>query len=163
MDLKGQIRNPANMLPTKPITGLLTEIDEPSGKLFWSYVEQKSNNNLDLFFKQCFVLNCCPLSFLRATGDNVVAEKLAPTYRDQVVENCLKLVEDIVNQLKPDVIVGMGRYVFNCLNQSEKLKTKRIVYMRHPNRQGKKKEKWIKIVNRIVEKENLQKYFVNKG
>ena len=121
MDLKGQIRNFINNLPAKPITGLLTEIDEPSGKLFWSYVEQKSNGSLDLFFKKCFVLNCCPLSFLKNTGGNVVVEKLASTYRDQVVEKCLKLVEVAVSQLKPDVIVGMGRYVFNCLNQSEKL------------------------------------------
>lgn len=70
------VKTPDVQCPAKPITGFSSKTkSEPSGKNFWSTFKELSGT-ADKFFKNSFVYNHCPLTFLNSKGNNMTPNKI---------------------------------------------------------------------------------------
>lgn len=76
MKLTGNVKKPFNELKERPITGLLCDKSEQSGKRFWGLFEKICGDNSEKFFQHCFVHNWCPLAFFANTGRNITPADL---------------------------------------------------------------------------------------
>ena len=66
---------------------------EVSGDRFWSFIATKWNS-ADCFFRDCFVLNYCPLAFLSETGKNITPSE----FRWYFDWNCLWVCSVFLNE-----------------------------------------------------------------
>lgn len=164
MGLRGALINP----PTASITGLKHSTEEESGTRLWNYIRRQTNEKLDIFFKQCFVYNFCPLLFEHAkTKKQIPLANLTEEYREKVLQKCLKETENMVRLVKPTVIVAVGKCVYEQILQSvyikqcDNIKVYKII---HPSPQTKMTEsEWSRAVHKKLKDEDLLKYFANRG
>lgn len=70
LKIRGVVYKPNIECPIRPITGLDSPKKEISGDRFWSFFAQVSGRP-DVFFKNSFVSNYCPLAFMNDRGLNV--------------------------------------------------------------------------------------------
>ncbi|KAI8124664.1 hypothetical protein FF38_10666 [Lucilia cuprina] len=158
MGLNGTVNQPPNIHPKRPVNGLATTIEEPSGKRLWTKFQELSDGSLDIFFEQCFVYNFCPLLFYNSKGDYISPQKLKAPYNRQISNACLHTIEQILELIQPEVIVAIGRYAYDNLKAVKYCIEKRLLYLRHPSPRACTKN-WSKIADEFFKNENLLKYF----
>ena len=93
--------------PTTIVT--LADDLQVSGDRFWSLF-RKLCGTPDVFFRQCFVHNLCPLIFLNKTGRNLTPPELCAAERNAANEICERALCDVVRLLRVKTIVGVGKF-----------------------------------------------------
>lgn len=71
LKLNGTINVPVNQHPSRLVTGFNCHRSEVSGKRFWEFAKQISNNNPFNFFRHSFIYNYFPLGLITKTGKNI--------------------------------------------------------------------------------------------
>jgi len=100
---------PARPHPKRPVLGLACPRREVSGKRLWGWAETAFGTP-ERFFSRFLVLNYCPLLFLEASGRNRTPDKLAGQEREPLFAACDHALRRTVEDLKPGVVVGIGRF-----------------------------------------------------
>ena len=72
----GKVSSPASFHPSRPVLGLECKRSEVSGERLWGIFKELTNGDAELFFKNCFVHNYCPLALLSETGLNITPAEL---------------------------------------------------------------------------------------
>lgn len=93
-------------------TGSDVDMSSDSGQLFWA-VMIKIFGSIEEFFRHCYVINCCPLIFMDEKKRNISAKNLWSTYEPaiaKVKEECHYALRDVIEILKPKLIVELGAY-----------------------------------------------------
>jgi len=95
--------------PKRPILGFSCKRKEVSGSRFWTFFKSICGRP-ENFFKSCFVLNYCPLAFMKDSGKNIGAAELSKELRDQVNQACDVALHRILGLLNVKLVVGVGKF-----------------------------------------------------
>lgn len=109
LGLTGTISQPPKTHPKRPILGLDCPRVEVSGSRLWSWIRQRWATP-EHFFRDNLILNYCPLVFLEAGGRNRTPAQLPSAERRLLEEVCDRALQETVDLLKPDWIIGVGNF-----------------------------------------------------
>lgn len=95
--------------PKRPIDGFACQRSEVSGRrLWWSFADWFGQ--AEAFFADHFVINYCPLVFMKATGANLTPDKLPAAEAALLYQACDEHLRKTVAILKPDWLIGVGGF-----------------------------------------------------
>ncbi|KAI8130772.1 Single-strand selective monofunctional uracil-DNA glycosylase [Lucilia cuprina] len=157
MGLTGTVNQPPAVHPKRPVKGLASTREEPSGKRLWTLFKELSNGSLDTFFKQCFVHNFCPLVFFNSNGNNITPSELKGPYKQQIRNECLRTTEQVLQLIQPKIIVAIGNYVYDTLKASEYCKSKHLLRLAHPSPRSLNNNNWPEKAEKFLAEEDLLK------
>jgi single-strand selective monofunctional uracil DNA glycosylase len=95
--------------PRRPVEGLACRRSEVSGARLWGWAREVFGSP-DCFFASFFVANYCPLAFLEASGRNRTPDKLPAAEREPLLAACDRALVRTVEQLEPEIVVGIGAF-----------------------------------------------------
>lgn len=105
----GNVKQPKNNHPKRPIEGFACKRREVSGERFWGFFEKKCKNP-ETFFKNCFVYNHCPLAFLAESGKNITPPQIRAEKRNLINSFCDKALLDVIQLLGVSSVIGVGKF-----------------------------------------------------
>lgn len=109
-------RRPVNEHPKRPIQGLSCRRSEVSGQRLWGLFRQRFGT-AKKFFKEHFVANYCPLVFMELSGRNRTPDKLPAEERQVLDQHCDHHLQQLIDAINPEWLVGVGQYAENCLRR----------------------------------------------
>jgi single-strand selective monofunctional uracil DNA glycosylase len=109
-----RIGAPARMHPKRPVEGFACARSEVSGARVWNWARERFGTR-EAFFREAFVWNWCPLSFMAESGANLTPDKLPRTGRNAAAARALEhACDDALGQailaLQPAHVVGFGAF-----------------------------------------------------
>lgn len=107
--ISGVVGSPANEHPKRAIQGLDCTKNEVSGTRFWNLIRELCSSP-EVFFKNCFVHNYCPLCFMAASGKNITPPMLRTLERRHLEEICNQSLVEVLSLLEVEFVVGVGKY-----------------------------------------------------
>lgn len=116
MKLSASVQKPEIELSCRPVTGLNCTKTEQSGQRFWGLLESLCGKPSN-FFANCFVYNFCPLAFFQASGKNITPAELKGDSRKTLQLICNKHLARAVEYLSPTVIICVGTYTKDRVNE----------------------------------------------
>jgi single-strand selective monofunctional uracil DNA glycosylase len=148
MGIEGEVRQPSNLHPKRPVDGFSCTRKEVSGSRLWGWARERFGS-ADRFFSDFMVINYCPLAFFDEAGKNVTPDKLKISDREQIFRLCDGATERTVQLLKPEWVVGIGRFAYDrCLAALDGVDVK-VGRITHPSPANPAANKgWIDIVER---------------
>jgi single-strand selective monofunctional uracil DNA glycosylase len=93
----------------RPVTGFACTRSEVSGTRLWGWAERRFGT-ASAFFARFFVHNYCPLVFMESGGRNRTPDKLSAPEREALYEVCDRALRDVVAELKPTHVIGVGAF-----------------------------------------------------
>ena len=115
----GYVRKPTNCHPKRPIQGFACKRREVSGERFWKFFEDKCKTP-EVFFKNCFVYNYCPLAFMGESGKNVTPPEIGEGKRMLINNLCDKALVDVIDLLGISSVIGVGKFAETRANRIKK-------------------------------------------
>lgn len=109
LKLDAPIGKPKNEHPKRPVTGLACERSEVSGRRLWGLFQERYPKAKD-FFADHFILNYCPLVFMKQSGKNRTPDKLPTAEREPLEAACDKHLRSVVKALDPQWVIGVGAF-----------------------------------------------------
>ena len=109
LGIDGNVGRPDNEHPKRAIQGLNCTKNEVSGTRFWSLMRELCSSP-EIFFKNCYVHNYCPLCFMAESGKNVTPPMLRMLERRHLEEICNQSLIEIMKLLEVEFVVGVGKY-----------------------------------------------------
>jgi single-strand selective monofunctional uracil DNA glycosylase len=103
------VDKPALEHPKRPVLGFGCTRAEISGTRLWGWARERFGTP-ERFFRRFFVANYCPLVFMEASGRNLTPDKLRAAEREALFSACDGALLDIVRQLRPRIVVGVGGF-----------------------------------------------------
>ncbi|MCC5841546.1 MAG: single-stranded DNA-binding protein [Opitutales bacterium] len=113
LGIEAFVSKPPGEHPKRPIEGFACQRSEVSGRRLWGLFAGKFGA-AELFFKDHFVANYCPLVFMSATGANITPDKLPAAERAPLEAACDEHLRRLVGLLQPEVLVGVGAFAKAC-------------------------------------------------
>jgi hypothetical protein len=109
LGIAGDVSSPANEHPKRAIQGLNCTKNEVSGTRFWNLMRELCSSP-EVFFKNCYVHNYCPLCFMAASGKNITPPMLRTLERRHLEEICNESLIEVIDLLGVEYVVGIGKY-----------------------------------------------------
>ena len=109
MGIDEVVDKPTDEHPKRPVRGFACEREEVSGARFWGWARDRFGT-ADRFFERFFVANYCPLVFMEASGRNRTPDKLAADERRRLFRLCDRALAEVVDVLRPEQVIGVGRF-----------------------------------------------------
>jgi len=109
LKLSFEVRKPEKEHPSRPVEGLDCKRKEVSGQRFWGLMADKFIDP-DAFFKDHFVENYCPLSFMEEGGKNITPDKMPAAAVKKLYAACDVHLVKIIELLEPEWLIGIGKY-----------------------------------------------------
>ena len=132
MGLSGNVGHPPVEHPKRPITGLACTRSEVSGRRLWGLFAQRFITP-QAFFAAHFVANWCPLAFMEEGGKNHTPDQLPKAEAAAVEQACDEHLRAVVAALKPEWVVGVGRFAHQAAERAIAVKTVRFATIPHPS------------------------------
>jgi single-strand selective monofunctional uracil DNA glycosylase len=120
LGIHDQVDKPAGEHPKRPVDGFLCTRSEVSGRRLWGLFAERFGN-CEEFFKDHFVLNYCPLVWMSASGANLTPDKLPAAEMAPVEEACLRHLAEVIRQLRPSFLIGIGGFAEERLRRAREL------------------------------------------
>lgn len=117
MGIEAPIGKPDHEHPKRPIEGFACQRSEVSGRRLWGLFSERFGT-ADVFFKDHFVLNYCPLVWMSSTGANLTPDKLSVAEMAPVEEACQKHLQEVIGLLKPSWLIGVGGFAEERLRRA---------------------------------------------
>jgi single-strand selective monofunctional uracil DNA glycosylase len=114
------VDKPANEHPKRPIDGFNCTRSEVSGRRLWGLFAERFGS-AEIFFKDHFVLNYCPLVWMSETGANLTPDKLSAAEMAPVEEACLKHLGEVITLLRPSFLIGIGGFAEERLRRAAEM------------------------------------------
>ena len=109
LGIEAPVGRPEVENPARPVTGFACARSEVSGTRLWGWAEQRFGT-AKAFFARFFVHNYCPLVFMESGGRNRTPDKLSGPEREALYEVCDRALRDVVAELKPTHVIGVGAF-----------------------------------------------------
>jgi len=132
---KLEVKEPVKIHPKRRITGLECKKPEISGKRIWGLIEEIYGSPTAAF-NEIFVLNHFPLWMFNEFGQNITPDKLKASTTEEIFATCNKYLIDIVNILKAETIIGVGKYAHKMAKiaiEHANIKTITVKEIPHPS------------------------------
>ena len=136
LGITGDVTKPISEHPKRPILGLHCQRKEVSGSRFWGLWEEICVSP-EVFFKNCYVHNYCPLCFMAASGKNITPPMLKVTCRRELERVCDSALKEMIELLCPKTIVCIGKYseerALKVIKGADTSSVEATVYLPHPS------------------------------
>jgi single-strand selective monofunctional uracil DNA glycosylase len=133
MGLRAEVRRPADEHPKRPVQGFDCPRREVSGERLWGLFASRFGTP-EIFFREHFVVNYCPLAFLSATGSNITPDKLPARETAPLFAACDEHLRRVVEVLQPEWLVGVGAFAQGKLAAVvEESPSFRVTQILHPS------------------------------
>lgn len=109
LNIKADIGKPLKEHPKRLIKGLDCKRSEVSGRRLWGFFKEKYLIT-EVFFKDNYIANYCPLVFMEESGRNRTPDKIKKNERDELYAICDKHLVDVINLLEPEWLIGIGGF-----------------------------------------------------
>lgn len=109
MGIEAEVKRPENEHPKRPIEGFGCRRSEVSGARLWGWAKDTFGPP-EVFFREFFVINYCPLCFMEESGKNRTPDKLPAGEREPLYRACDEAFRAMIEQLEPEVVVGVGAF-----------------------------------------------------
>ena len=109
LKIQGEIYEPEESHPKRPIEGWDCPRSEVSGRRLWGLMEERFETAAE-FFKDHYIENYCPLVFMEESGKNLTPDKLPAKERDPLAEICDTHLRKVIEIMEPEFLVGVGKY-----------------------------------------------------
>lgn len=129
-----RIGKPEKEHPGRVVLGLDCPKSEVSGKRLWGLMKSAFPHASDFAEKYC-IFNYCPLGFLLSTptAKNVTPDHLPSEERKRLEELCDRYLEQIIDLVKPDFLIGVGNYAEKRLLLNPASKGRVVASIIHPS------------------------------
>jgi single-strand selective monofunctional uracil DNA glycosylase len=117
LGIAAPVNKPPAEHPKRPIEGFACQRSEVSGRRLWGLFAAQFGA-AELFFKDHFVANYCPLVFMSETGANITPDKLPAAERGPLEAACDTHLRRIVELMQPEVVVGVGAFAKGCAERA---------------------------------------------
>ncbi|KAK9873909.1 hypothetical protein WA026_002261 [Henosepilachna vigintioctopunctata] len=165
LQINGKVTQPNYICEKRRIQGFNCKRREISGCRFWNFFKELCLTP-DIFFKNSIVFNYCPLAFMKMDGQNITPPEFKGDLKSLKIaleETCDRNLVEVVKLLKPEVIIGIGRYaekrIRYALNELIAINNIEILYMPHPSGRSTQSKNWAKKAKVVLEDNNLEHYF----
>jgi single-strand selective monofunctional uracil DNA glycosylase len=132
LGIQGPVDRPGREHAKRPIQGFDCRRCEISGTRLWGWVRDRFGSP-DAFFRDCFVANYCPLVFMEVTGRNRTPDRLPADERAPLFAACDGALQEIVDLIRPEVIIGIGGFAERRARQALPGFGGRVGGMLHPS------------------------------
>jgi single-strand selective monofunctional uracil DNA glycosylase len=109
LGLESEVKKPAFEHPKRPVEGFGCRKSEVSGRRLWGLMKKRFGKPED-FFRDHFVANYCPLSFMSESGRNITPDRLPAGERKDLFSVCDRHLREICGILEPEWIIGVGKF-----------------------------------------------------
>ena len=109
MEIREPVARPDPEHERRPIEGFDCLRSEVSGRRLWGLFRLRFGSAA-AFFAEHFVVNYCPLVFMEASGCNRTPDKLSAEEREPLQAICDVHLAAVVALLKPEWVIGVGRF-----------------------------------------------------
>jgi single-strand selective monofunctional uracil DNA glycosylase len=109
MGLDVPVSAPADQHPRRPVEGLDCRRSEVSGRRLWGWAAARFGA-APAFFRECFVVNYCPLLFVEASGRNRTPDKIPAAEMEPVTAACDAHLARVLECLQPEWVLGVGGF-----------------------------------------------------
>lgn len=161
LKIEGLVNKPEKECPFRPILGFACSRREQSGMRFWACLE-KLCQTPERFFENCFVLNYCPLAFMKENGCNVTPRELEINTRKQLENLCDDSFFNLISILKPELIIPIGEYCETRLHhifKSRLVQPPKILRLSHPSPRSLNNQNWPEKAEQFFKANNITQYF----
>ncbi|MGC9450142.1 MAG: uracil-DNA glycosylase family protein [Oceanipulchritudo sp.] len=131
LGLDAVIGKPSREHPKRPIEGFGCQRSEVSGRRLWGLFAELYGT-AEVFFREAFVLNYCPLAFLLESGANLTPDRLAAAERAPLEAACDRHLIRVIEILQPEIAIGVGGWATRCLERLG-LENLRVGTLLHPS------------------------------
>lgn len=107
--IRGRVGKLPREHPKRPIDGLDCPKNEISGTRFWGLMQTLCGEP-QVFFRNCYVHNYCPLCFMMASGKNVTPPTLQRAEREALEGACDRALAEVIDLLEVEWVIGVGKY-----------------------------------------------------
>jgi single-strand selective monofunctional uracil DNA glycosylase len=132
LGIQAPVGRPRQEHPKRPVEGFECPRCEISGTRLWGWVRSRFGS-AGSFFRDHFVANYCPLVFMEASGRNRTPDKLPAGERHLLFAVCDDALRDMVDVLRPEVVVGVGAFAERRAREALAGFPGRIGGMLHPS------------------------------
>jgi len=109
LGIEAPVNKPVKEHPKRPVQGFLCSRSEVSGRRLWGLFKERFGP-ADQFFRDHFVANYCPLTFMETSGRNRTPDKLKTGERRILFAACDRHLQKVVEILSPQWLIGVGRF-----------------------------------------------------
>jgi len=104
------VKQPRNIHPKRPVTGLNWHKEEISGTRLWNLLEEHYND-VENIFSNVFVVNHCPLMLFKGKrATNITPDRISGENARELIEKCDYHLRKVVDIMGIKKIVGVGKY-----------------------------------------------------
>ena len=114
LGISGHVRKPAGGHPRVPVSGFDCPRSEVSGRRLWGFFRE-TFGTAELFSRENFVSNYCPLMFLDEAGRNVTPDRISRHDQAALFEVCDRFLLTVIDLLQPRWLVGIGLFAWRRL------------------------------------------------
>ena len=134
LGISGPVLAPQGGHPRLPIDGFDCRRSEVSGSRLWGLLRDHYGTP-ERLSADLLVANYCPLLFLDVDGRNLTPDKIARRDRAPLFEACDRFLRAVVETMRPQWLVGVGRFVESRLDALGPVPgaTPRIASIPHPS------------------------------
>lgn len=132
LGIEAEVKKPDPEHPKRPVTGFKCQRSEVSGRRLWGLFSQRFGDAGN-FFKDHYVANYCPLVFMEESGRNRTPDKLAPAEKEKLFAVCDRHLQEVVQILEPEWLIGVGRFTENCARRALSDAAIKIGQILHPS------------------------------
>ena len=111
LGIEGKVERPQKEHPKRPIQGFACPRSEVSGRRLWALFRETFGSP-QVFFRDHYVANYCPLVFMDAGGANLTPDKLKKEEGAPLFELCDQALAQTIKLLKPQWLIGVGGFAY---------------------------------------------------
>lgn len=116
LQLEGEIGQPRQSNPKRPVEGFACQRAEVSGQRLWGLFSSRFGT-AEAFFAEHFVANYCPLMFFHE-GRNLTPDKIIAVERRPLLQVCDHHLRILIAALEPEWVIGIGNWAEQRLLQA---------------------------------------------
>lgn len=109
LGINARIGKPEQEHPKRPVEGFSCRRSEISGQRLWGLFARRFGRP-EIFFREHFVANYCPLAFLEKSGRNLTPDKLPARQTRHLYAACDEHLRRIIGILQPEWLIGLGDF-----------------------------------------------------
>lgn len=162
LQIEGLIKKPEVECPSRKILGFDSLRREQSGERFWGFFQNLCGTP-DIFFKNAFILNFCPIALMKQNGCNVTPADIKNIkVRKSLEAVCEDWYIKVIGLLQPKFIIAIGTYTqkkTKDLLEKHKVDNVKVLYMPHPSPRVVNNNNWHEKAQMFLEENQLIQYF----
>jgi len=132
LKISAKVGAPEDFNPKRPVLGFDCPNSEVSGRRLWGLFKERFGAP-EIFFKEHFIVNYCPLAFVEQSGANFTPNKLPAAEKNRLLKVCDAHLRRVLEILEPEWLVGIGGWAMERGELAAEGSNVRVGQMLHPS------------------------------